>query len=124
MNTRNEYVDRIKRVESDVKQLKTNQTIGGDSWVVYKYRIDYVKTPATISKITFTPDIAGDYVATALWFFPDNPDPFLNDQDVTPDPNINGVWWDVTYAFSGVNRSIMVYSTKKGKVTMANYIPT
>ncbi len=118
-----ELTNRLKRVESDIKQLKTNQTIGGDSWVVYKYKFDFVKVPTNVQKIIFTPDIAGDFVAQAFWYFPDNPDAFMNDQDITPDPNINGVWWDCSYAFASVNRTIVVFSTKKGKVTRQDYIP-
>lgn len=120
MNTSNELAERAKRLENDIKQLKTNQTVGGDSWVMYKYKITYVKTTGVTSKVTFTPDIAGDFVAQAFWYFPDAADPFINDSDLTPDPNINGVWWDVTYAYSAINRAIIVYTTKKGKLTMAN----
>lgn len=116
MSTNNDKANRVKRLENDIRELKTNQTLGGDSWVVYRKEIQYTKTAGSKHKITFTPDIAGDYVAVAMWFWPGNPDRRGTDQDLAPDPNINGVWWDNTYAFGSISRGIMIWSTKKGTV--------
>ena len=111
---------RLTRLRSDILELKTNQSIGGDSWIVYRHDIVFTKTAGSINVITFTPDVAGDFVTKAV---ANNGDRSLTgtDLDLMPDPNVKGKWYDCTYAFGPVTRVIMLYSTRKGSIKFENY---
>lgn len=113
MNSK-ELQEKIRRLKEDLRDLKTVQAIGGDSWVVYRTEINYTAQPNKVNVITFVPDDAGEFVARAYWTTPDRSVPG-SDFDITPDPNMQGKWYDCTYSASAVARTIMIYSTKKGK---------
>lgn len=122
----NELAKRVKRLSSDAKELKTNQTIGGDSWVVYRHEITYVKpSPAygvshtqPVFRIDFTPDEAGPFVANVL-VSPSDRTFQADDQDIMPDPNHYGRWYDCgTIGASWPYTIFMVFATKKGTLTV------
>lgn len=122
----NEMAKRVKRLSADLKDLKTNQTIGGDSWIVYRHEITYVKPQPSygvthsqpVFKITFTPDEAGPFVANIL-ISPSDRTFQANDQDIMPDPNYFGVWYDCGTIGAGWAYTVaMVFATKKGTLTV------
>lgn len=121
-----ELQDRVRRITADLKDLKHNQTIGGDSWVVYRQEATYVKPQPNygvnhtqpVFRIDFTPDEDGPFVAVAI-VAPSDRTFQANDQDIYPDPNYYGRWWDCgTIGAGWPHTVVMVFSTKKGKVTV------
>lgn len=120
MTTTNELALRTKRLAADILDMKHNQTIGGDSWVVYRTELNFTKEPGMINVITFVPDIANDFVALAVYTTPDRTIWGI-DQDITPDPNVNGKWYDCTFVFGSSDRTIFIYSTVKGTAFITDY---
>lgn len=110
-----DLIKRVNNIRVNIQNLKTSQTIGGDSWVVYR---TYIQLPTeTLSnnsvkpkyQIDFTPDIEGNFVAKAYKVSEDRISFTL---DMTPDPNVAGRWYlDQGYF---VPWGIMIYSTRKG----------
>lgn len=112
----NKLIEKIKSIQSNIRQLKTTQTIGGDSWVVYRTMIP-MPTPTTgagsavdpVYRIDFTPEVEGPFVAKAFSSDSDRP--------MVPDPNYYGRWYLVEANYAG-NWQLMIYSTKKGTATV------
>lgn len=110
-----DLIKRVNDIRVNIQNLKTSQTIGGDSWVVYR---TYINMPVETAnnntvkpkyQIDFTPDIDGNFVAKSYKVTADR---LAFAVDMTPDPNIPGRWFlDQGYF---VAWGIMIYSTRKG----------
>lgn len=115
-----DLIKRVNDIRTNIRNLKTTQIIGGDSWVVYR---QYIPMPLasgpqpSSSKPTylveFTPDIDGPFVAKAYYTTDDR---ISYARDLAPDPNYFGRWFCPRGYF--VPWGIMVYSTKKGNATV------
>lgn len=114
-----DFNTRLNKVITEIKNIKTTQTIGGDSWVVYRTEIDVTLAPNSEYKVIFSPITNNEFVAVCKLT---DPERVLAGEmrDLVPDPNINGVWWRPAYSPStmGLARTIFVYSTVKGSVSV------
>lgn len=118
--------DRVRRLSADLKDLKHNQTIGGDSWVVYRHEATYVKPQPNygvvhtqpIFQIDFIPNEDGPFVALAIVTISSKAFQ-ADEQDVYPDPNYYGRWYDCGTTGAGGSTTVMVFSTKKGVVRVS-----
>lgn len=119
-----ELAKRVNRINADIKDLKTEQAIGGDSWVIYRSQVTYTALVGRIYQLDFVPDVTGAFVAKAYLTSPDRII-YGSELDVTPDPNVNGRWYVVAATFGTVDRTLFVYSTKKGTLTLTDLsVPT
>lgn len=115
----NSFTQRLNKVTTEIKNMKMNQTIGGDSWVVYRSEVTAVTQMSREYKIIFSPEVSNNYVAVLKRTSPDRVI-YGSIGDTHPDPNIPGVWWR-PYQFSGgvpVEQTFFVYSTVKGTVSI------
>jgi len=117
----NELTRKIKNIQTNIRDLKTRQVIGGDSWIVYRTQLS-MPSPASGSgqtipkyRLDFTPDVEGSFVAKAYNTSTDRTQ-YGSDQDLIPDPNYFGRWYVTNGLFNGWD--IMIYSTKKGTATV------
>lgn len=110
----NKFTDRLNRVLAEIKNLKMNQTIGGDSWVVYRTAVTKTVFSNREYRVLFSPETNNDYVAVLK----------VNGTigEVFPDPNIQGLWWKPSYLSSGLTFTAIffVYSTVKGTVSVTD----
>jgi hypothetical protein len=118
----NELAKRLKRIQTDIKELKFRQAVGGDSWVVYRTELDFLHQAGGSTghyyQIDFQPDVGGKFVAKAYWTTPDR---LTGGTELAPDPNVNGRFYMVDSIFgSPTTRTIFVYSTKRGKIVITD----
>ena len=119
MDNQSKFTTRLNRVITEIKNFKTNQLIGGDSWIVYRSEIDYSILPSHEYLVTFAPESSNDFTAVCKVTSPDRTIPG-SIGDLTPDPYVNGKWWR-RYQFSSttpVIQTFFVYSTVKGTVSV------
>ena len=117
----NQFTDRLNRTLAEIKNMKMNQTVGGDSWVVYRAEVNMVVSGAREYVIIFSPETNNDYVAVCKVTSPDRVI-YGSIGDLMPDPNIKGKWWK-PFQFSGagfVEQTFFVYSTVKGTVSITD----
>lgn len=108
---------KLDRLEREIKDLKLNQIIGGDSWVVYRTKINFTRDMNKSYKVTFSPAIAGQYVAVAKLA---NGDGDFRLYGLHPDQNFTNIWWAYRQLpYSQVTgASIMVFSTIEGSISI------
>lgn len=115
-----ELQKRMNKLSSTIKDLKTNQTIGGDSWVLYRTKA-LMTLPAGQWKIQidFIPDITGDFVATA-YLVSTQPTGFTYfSEPCYVDPNYQGRWYRREGSPSAaITIAVLVYSTREGKIVL------
>lgn len=119
MDERTGFIKRLNKTLTEIKNFKTNQSIGGDSWVVYRSEIDYPIMGAGEYIVRFSPESNNDYVAVCKVTDPDR-GMYGTIGDLVPDPNIKGKWWR-PYQHSGttlITQTFFVYSTVKGMVSV------
>lgn len=126
MDTRDELARRMNRINTDIKDLKFRQAVGGDSWVVYRTKLDFTHEAGGVNghyyQIDFQPGTGGNFVAKAYWT---TPDLISAASMLTPDPNINGRFYMIDPIFgSPTVRTIFVYSTKRGKIIITDLSDT
>lgn len=115
MDTREQSIqDRVARIKADILDLKKTQIAGGDSWVVYREGGSFIAQPGTRYQIDFLPETEGNFVYQ-IW---------RNDGGVGrmmsfyPDPRQYGRSYFVENIVGAVNVNYLIYSTKKGIVTV------
>lgn len=121
-----DFIKRVNDIQTNIRNFKTNQTIGGDSWVVYRTAINFTNSYNKLWQVDFIPDTAGSFVAKAYWTTQDR-GIYGSDQEFTPDPNYFGRWYyfrSIANNGAQIAETIMVYSTKKGTIVMTQLNPT
>lgn len=115
----NTFLKRINKVVTEIKNMKMNQVIGGDSWVVYRAEIDYTTVPSREYLVIFSPEVSGEYVAVCKVTSPDR-GIYGSIGDLMPDPNVAGRWYR-PYQVANNNQvlqTFFVYSSVKGSVSV------
>lgn len=115
----NDLIKRVNNIRTNIRNLKTNQVVGGDSWVVYRTKVDFTHGANVYYRVDFTPDVSGNFVAKAFWTTQDRV-LYGSDRELIPDPNYSGRWYYVRRVFGNINETIFIYSTKKGTITLTN----
>jgi hypothetical protein len=119
-----ELAKRVNRINADIKDLKTEQAIGGDSWIIYRDQVSYTSLANRIYQVDFVPDVAGSFIAKAYLTDPTRFQ-YGSELSVRPDPNVNGRWYVISTSFGTVDRTVFIYSTKKGTLTLTDLsVPT
>lgn len=116
---KNDFITRFNKVTTEIKNMKMNQTVGGDSWVVYRAEVEMLTNGSKEYKIVFSPETSNDYVAVCKRTSPDRVI-YGSIGDMYPDQNKPGVWWR-PFQFNGgldVVQTFFVYSTVKGTVSI------
>lgn len=116
---RTDFKDRVGRLIAEVKNYKMNQTVGGDSWVVYRAAVDVNIGRSKEYLVRFSPETNNDYVAVCKITSPDRAT-YGSIGDLIPDPNIKGRWWRPYLAAGGsdVLTTFFVYATVRGTVSV------
>lgn len=119
----NTFSDRLNKTITEIKNMKMNQVIGGDSWVVYRTEATILTTWNSEYLIQFSPEVSNDYVAVCKVTSPDR-GIFGSIRELIPDANIQGKWWlpssSATQTGNPVEKTFFVYSTVKGTVSVQN----
>lgn len=110
----NTFADRLNKVLTEIKNLKMNQTIGGDSWVVYRTAVTKTVVSNREYRVLFSPETNNEFVSVLK----------VNGQigETFADPNVQGLWWKPSYFASGLTfpAIFFVYSTVKGTVSVTD----
>lgn len=114
-----DFSKRVDKVLAEIKNMKMNQTVGGDSWVVYRSEVNHPMVPNRQYTIRFSPETNNNFVAVCKRTSPDRQ---ISGSigDALADPNIAGLWWR-PYQFNSstpVVQTFFVYSTVKGTVSV------
>lgn len=122
MSDREKNLDSIlARINSDLVDYKKTQSLGGDSWIVYRYRGSFSAIAGAKYRIDFTPDHQGEFVAQ-LW--QTDSDPASGTLSLFyPDPQINGRWYFIQRLFTDRSIGYTLYSTKKGSIEVIQVSP-
>lgn len=115
----NSFTQRLNKVVTEIKNMKMNQTIGGDSWIVYRTEVTLPVSFAKEYRIIFSPETNNSFVAVLKRTSPDR-QIYGSIVDFLPDPNLPGVWWQ-PYQFAGsltVDSTYFCYSTVKGTLSV------
>lgn len=122
----NQLQNKLNRIAANIKELKSNQVFGGDSWEVYRFSSDFSRAYTRCYRIDFYPDIEGPFVAKAYLTSPDRIT-YGSDRDLRPDPNYSGRWYTVWNTAAGSTPqpwTVFIYSTRKGRVVITDITPT
>lgn len=121
----NELAKRVSKLKETVKDLKTNQVIGGDSWVMYRTKIVIPMTPLATFQVDFIPDTEGRFVNRAYKVSAGDEAYSSYSEPLDPDPNYDGRWY-VTNDFVDVSveQGIMFYTTKPGRIIARQIKPS
>lgn len=114
-----DFSKRVDKVLAEIKNMKMNQTVGGDSWVVYRSEVNYPIVPNRQYTIRFSPETNNNFVAVCKVTSPDRQIPG-SIGDLLADSNVQGLWWR-PYQFNSstpVIQTFFVYSTVKGTVSV------
>lgn len=93
--------------------MKLNQTIGADSWIIYRKKHTFNMLANTTYRIDFVPLIAGSFVARA---YQETNIFVTGDIYFYPDPNINGRWWTGRNSTT-TDVTMLVFSTREGTIS-------
>lgn len=117
----NDFTTRLNTVLTQIKDMKMNQIVGGDSWVVYRSKVDITTNDSQEYLIRFIPEMSGDFVAVCKETSQDRTVPGGTSR-IVPDPNIKGRWWRPFQSNFNLDvaSTFFVYSTVKGKVVVEN----
>lgn len=115
-----DLIKRVNEIRTNIRNLKTTQTIGGDSWVVYRTYLDMPVSSGGVGssnkpkyRVDFTPDVDGQFISKAYMVTTDRTQYAV---DLTPDPNYFGRWF-VPSGYA-VPWGVMIYSTRKGSAVV------
>lgn len=120
----NEITKRLAGLRENIKGLKTNQTVGGDSWVMYRAKIVITMSPASTFQVDFIPDVEGSFVSRA-YSVPASDEVFgYYSNQLDPDPNYDGRWY-VTNSSGDltVEQGILFYTTRRGRIVATKIKP-
>lgn len=115
----NSFTQRLNKVVTEIKNMKMNQTVGGDSWIVYRSEINIPTSFSKEYRIIFSPETNNSFVAVLKSTSPDRTT-YGSIGDFMPDPNLPGVWWK-PYQFASsltVDATYFCYSTVKGTLSV------
>lgn len=115
------FTKRVNKVITEIKNLKTNQVIGGDSWVVYRAEVIITQVWNKEYVIRFSPEVNLPYVARCYETSPDRT-VYGDTSELYPDPNKAGVWWvpSTSINSTGLQKyrvKLIVYATDSGRIT-------
>lgn len=118
-----DFTKRVNKVVTEIKNLKTNQIIGGDSWVVYRAEVIIGQAWNREYLIRFSPEVNLPYVARCYETSPDRVI-YGSTSELYPDPNNQGIWWVPSTSVSAtgtmIDTTFFVYSTVKGSVSVTD----
>lgn len=90
------FYDRLIKLKTELINLKTNQGVAADSWVLYKTQKDVEMDVRKTYKITFAPDIATECISRFGLIFQDyEPAPAYIIDFVQTHPSERNVWYVV-----------------------------
>lgn len=122
-DTKLSLTDRFNKVTRELDNMKLNQSIGADSWIVYRQEMEFTFTPGIPYVVDFIPLVDGPFVANFYQRSSAPPPPggeYSWGSYATPDPNVNGRWWLSQSALpqGTINNPwiFSVYSTRKGTI--------
>lgn len=114
-----DFQTRLNKTLTEIKNMKMNQIVGGDSWVVYRTEVVFTTSPNREYILRFSPESSQPYVAVAKVTSPDRVI-YGSIGDFFPHPNLPGIWFR-PFQFNSSNtvaQTFFVYSTVKGTVSM------
>lgn len=116
---KNDINERLHKVVTEIKNMKMNQTVGGDSWVVYRTEVTYTTDASREYRVRFSPETSQDFVAVCKRTTPDRAF-YGTILQLIPDPNIKGIWWRPFQFPNGydLTETFFIYSTVKGTVSI------